>query len=395
MIGRIKILIVSTLLFTHTCHCGDEERVVERQPLPCDDADPPELPHAQPSGHNEQAEDSGFILDLSYPNSRIHRSFHYNSDDNHIRLIIPEDDARIRKVVSGQEEVWIPGRGEKFEYAKVFLKNRVPSLVFIVKSKNTATWKWYVKTGNKWKECGRTYNNEMYKLRIPVEKKEDFALEINDSQDTDKCRIFETKILGSPIKLYFPKPGYHVQEVKDTETTIWKASEGTDERCVSCNLFSEYGKPSFFLLKVREKNLLRLVYFEKENNGRWSYINSNQFNKRLSKIRTMHPTSGYLFEDIVANGKSESRVSDPNSAKNPITWLTGCIDAIRAGIPSPTSHRLLWNPPGFGGGYKVESADCEGEREAKSNQPVQGVTWKQVDDSHADSQDVEEKEKND
>ncbi|EKX72251.1 hypothetical protein BEWA_047150 [Theileria equi strain WA] len=223
-------------------------------------------------------------LKLTRPDDSIYQSFEYYHDDNRIKLVLPQEDVTVTKI-SENRSVWTGKPGETLEYAKVYLDKdgklqfvrvwkRDSSGVKCVNYTRGMVYGWSKYTGN--------INDKINPLKIATEYKGDSIMDLQNEEDTDDCRIFSVNFLGVPTRSYSPKPGYYATEVKDGEVSIWKASEGTDERCLSCEVYTKYEQRILSLTKKRDGKRDDASF--EFSDGEWKSMTEEEFNRKFKAM---------------------------------------------------------------------------------------------------------------
>ncbi|EKX72589.1 hypothetical protein BEWA_050570 [Theileria equi strain WA] len=255
----------------------------------------------------ERSEASGLALDVVNLDSSNFTLFECNDNGNEIIFVIPRNDVSVDMVVCGETTIWTPGEDEEFEYAKLFLKDGEPRIVFIAKSKDsTATGRWYARNGDVWENCKDTYQEKIKAIREEIPRTNSFILNLEEDKDTEECTIFDAKLIGAPMRLYFAKPEYSAEEVMYNRTSIWKGSK--DELCTACDLYFNKGELSFLILSVKENDVIRYEYFETRGKE-WKTMTSEEFNNRRKEAQTTHGN----FDVQEESAKKEKKRSKRNA----------------------------------------------------------------------------------
>ncbi|EKX72303.1 signal peptide containing protein [Theileria equi strain WA] len=319
------------------------------------------------------SEESGFTIDLDSLNGAIHKTYEYYDDGNHILLLTPQREITITKIVHANFNIWSCGEGEEFEYAKVYLKDNQPALVFIAKSKESkGTCRWYARDGDLWKCCIHSYEDKIEELKVFSEYKGDITLNLEDQTGDDKHTIFGLTLLGAYTRLYHPKPGFIITKVDYMGQNIWKREAGTEEGVVTCNLYFRRGKPSFFLIIVRDKLVKKSLYFLKRDDEVWESVTSAVFNENLSRARNVQPRDGYREKDIETRDKYESfpdKLEDKTLTTPARPWWFGCLNAVTGGLPEAAQNLL------FPGSVTQTEHVNQEPPEVKTNQPTQSTPF--------------------
>ncbi|EKX72794.1 conserved hypothetical protein [Theileria equi strain WA] len=211
-------------------------------------------------------------------------SFEYYHDENHIKLVLPQEGVIVTKI-SESRSVWTGKTGEVLEYAKAYLnKDGKPGFVRVWKRDSSGVKCVNYTTGRVygWSEFKGDISIKINPLKVPVERKGDFVIDLKKDEDTKKCRIFSVNFLGVPTRSYSPKPGYYATEVKDGDESLWKASEGTDERCLSCDV---YTKDEERILSITKKKNDKTDDASFEfSDGEWKHITEDEFHRKFQAM---------------------------------------------------------------------------------------------------------------
>ncbi|EKX72717.1 signal peptide containing protein [Theileria equi strain WA] len=225
-------------------------------------------------------------LKLTKPDDSIYQSFDYYHDDNHIKLVLPQEGVIVTKI-SENRGIWTGKAGETLEYAKVYLKKDGKLQFVRVWKRDSSGINCLNYTRGRiygWSEFKGDISTKINPLKVATEHKGDSIIDLKKDEDTKKCRIFSVNFLGVPTRSYSPKPGYYATEVKDGDESLWKASEGTDEKCLSCELYTK-DEPFIVLLTIKGANRNENIYLEKADQ-KWREIEKTDFDKKLEKLTT-------------------------------------------------------------------------------------------------------------
>ncbi|AFZ79925.1 signal peptide-containing protein [Theileria equi strain WA] len=257
---------------------------------------------------------NGHTINLAMSNPLIFQEFDYVYNHIPIRLIVPNKNVNVTKLVDDKKTIWIAEEWDKLEYLKIGLKDNNPNMVLVVTSRSSGLiFRRFVNTlfgWGEWKEFG----SQIRKLTRHVPKIENFSLDISHRVTTTECTTFETRLVEKPVRLHFPKPGYNAAEVVDGHLGIWKACG--DEICLSCDLYFENNSPKFLLLNILEKGEGKSEWFEMEDRE-WKSVTEDNVNN--------------WFRATVISGDMEGFVASSEKRESP-SYLE------RLFLPSP-SHR--------------------------------------------------------
>ncbi|EKX73294.1 hypothetical protein BEWA_054930 [Theileria equi strain WA] len=292
-------------------------------------------------------------LKLLKPDYSIYQFFEYHHDDNHIRLVIPRDSLVVTKILNDTKTIWSGKRGEVLEYAKVYLnKDKKPELVLVTLiTPSGVLRKDYIKgTSNNWKEFKGDVSTKINPLKVTTEHKRDSIIDLKNEKDTYECRIFSVIFLGVPTRSYSPKPGYIVKEVMDGEISLWKAAEGTDERCLSCELYTKYEHNILYLSK-RKHGKRDDASFE-FSDGTWKSISEEEFLKKFqamangSSKKPKAPETSPVPEierstssTDLGSSKSEQNVHNEHTSETKVEHYIGDTDEVDPEQPGPNEAK--------------------------------------------------------
>ncbi|AFZ80075.1 signal peptide-containing protein [Theileria equi strain WA] len=269
----MKILAVLwTVSLVGLCRCGDDEddRAVE-------------------------IHSSGRHLDVSSIEPSLYNLYGCNYDGNEVIFVVPQEGVLVTKVLHSTATIWTPEDGEKFEYAKVFLKDGSPNLLGIIKRTPAGpNCRWYARNGDVWEGCN-DHLARIKAIRVPIPRINPFILNIEDDRDTRECRIFNIKLLGIQMRLYFAKLGFLATEVRDNGTPIWKAEEGRNEACISANLYFIRREPALLLIAIKVGMKVEFRCFERIN-GEWDRLALDVF--RRYRMELMESTDTFREPSI-------------------------------------------------------------------------------------------------
>ncbi|AFZ79747.1 hypothetical protein BEWA_025960 [Theileria equi strain WA] len=270
-------------------------------------------------------------LKLTKPDDSIYQSFDYYHDDNHIKLVLPQDGVTVTKISESWFTIWTAkaGENEELAYAKVYLKSD-GKLQFVrvwkrgssgVTCMNYTTGRLYG-----WSEFNGNINEKINSLKIITEYKGNSVIDLKNEEDTNECRIFSVNFLGVPTRSYSPKPGYVVKEVRDGEVSLWKASEDKDERCLSCELYTKDGQKILYLSK-RKYGKRDDASFE-FSDGEWKSMTEGEFDRRF---KAMVDGSSQEPTDSVDTGKVENEPlpSGEGEDANSITMPSDPVNNVK------------------------------------------------------------------
>ncbi|EKX72615.1 hypothetical protein BEWA_044560 [Theileria equi strain WA] len=166
------------------------------------------------------------------------------------------------------------------------------------------------KNNEKWEDNWREHKRKLKELKdamkpveSPVTKSAEklttnpITLDLfkpNESEITKNERAHR----GTMIKTYSPRDTFHIASVVYNKSTVWKATEGTNERCELAKSYSSAGE--ILYLDIKDNNGNAKPKYYKKNGAVWNGIPEHVFNLQL---KTMKGTS--VDEDSAQNdGKS-------------------------------------------------------------------------------------------
>ncbi|EKX72161.1 signal peptide containing protein [Theileria equi strain WA] len=236
----------------------------------------------------------GLTLDIAHPSRLLYKSFDYSFAANAVRLVVPNKDTTVTKLVNDTEDVHALSAEEKFDHAKVYLnKDKKPELVLLVTTLSGASKEYYLELQNgKWVSCNDT-DAKMRSLRDPADYISDFELDLSSVTSTKECSIFEAELLGVTTRHFYPKPEHLAKKVKDRNKDLWTGISD-DDCCLSCLTYKK-GNIELLDLTVVEGRSRWYKFFEKSGDG-WTSIDKKDYDKKLQEMRksgsptTSHPS---------------------------------------------------------------------------------------------------------
>ncbi|AFZ79756.1 hypothetical protein BEWA_026050 [Theileria equi strain WA] len=241
-------------------------------------------------------------LDISSPDEDKCNSFNYSFADNAIRLIVPNKDTTVSKLMNGAEEdAYTLSSEEAFQYTKLYLnKDKKPELVLVVTKRADTSKETYLELQNgKWTVCDN-HEKKMKTLKVITEWKSDFELDLASTSSTNECSIFQVDLLGITTRHFYPKAGYLAVKVNDGTRSIWEPTKpgsryGSEEDfdgydyCLSC-LIHNKGDKELLEMIVVERLSRRWKYFEKSGEE-WMEINKTDFDQKLRDLKMEQSTT--------------------------------------------------------------------------------------------------------
>ncbi|AFZ79427.1 hypothetical protein BEWA_022750 [Theileria equi strain WA] len=213
------------------------------------------------------------ILDIvHYEESNAYIVTNCTLDGYPTTVFIPEKGS-INKVVYGSLTIWEGTEKEECKYLMFHDKpGKNPFITVFVDYMDESKFMVY-EMRDKW-----TFSHQLlgpkndYKTTTPTV----FNLSDKTPQNVYFCdNVFN----GIVHRAYSPLPGYHVQEVKETETTIWQAED--KEQCIFILSVPGTDKSKVPLLSffVRNEDYCGFKHFEKTD--KWRHIDERGYDKRL------------------------------------------------------------------------------------------------------------------
>ncbi|AFZ79498.1 hypothetical protein BEWA_023470 [Theileria equi strain WA] len=227
------------------------------------------------------------------------QSFEYHHDDSHIKLVLPQGGVIVTKLLESRSTIWTGKTGEVLEYAKVYLKkDGKPEFVRVWKKGYSGIncLNYTKNILNNWSKFTGNINDKINPLKVATEHKGDFIIDLQNEEDTDECRIFEAELLGVTTRHFYPKPGYYATEVKDGDESLWKASESTDEKCLSCDVYTKDEERILYLSK--RKNGKRDDASFEFSDGEWKNITEKEFNDKMNELKVQSSSIPISFTHL-------------------------------------------------------------------------------------------------
>ncbi|EKX73941.1 signal peptide containing protein [Theileria equi strain WA] len=241
------------------------------------------------------------ILDISSPNSSQCQSFDYTFDGNAVRLIVPNKDTTVKKLVDGEENVYTLSSGQTLDHAKVYINNDGKAeLVIVVTTLSGTPKETYLELKDgKWVSCNDK-DAKMKSLVSTAKRKSGFELDLASTSSTNECSIFETELLGITTRHFYPKPGHVAIQVKDGNKELWEPTKpilsnisGIQGRhngyykrwvfCLSCLIYKHGDKELLEITLVVDNGSLGYKHFEKCGKE-WMEINKTDFDQKLNEM---------------------------------------------------------------------------------------------------------------
>ncbi|EKX73993.1 signal peptide containing protein [Theileria equi strain WA] len=240
------------------------------------------------------------ILDIARINTSTFTVYQCNDNGNEIVFVVPNNGVIVTTIINNDVGIWSPQQSEKFDYLKIYLKHGQPHLLYIMKtSLNFSNCRWYVRNKDKWECCSKTYNEHIDKLKIPLERTYAFTLDIENGTDTTECQIFDIKLAGAPMRLFFSKSGYYSDEVVDGQKLIWRAER--NEKCISSDVYLENFRPVLIIIFIINEKGEDEYKHLKKTYGEWYYLSREDFETERDGLRNYHPTRMEMIEKLIVD----------------------------------------------------------------------------------------------
>lgn len=256
-------------------------------------------------------------LDISKCDYKLYESFDYEMLENTVKLILPRDGVSVAKLVHNEDEIYATTPRETLEYAKVYFDGRkTPCILAITSNSSEGIHEKYCLKNNGTWEFFENYQDQVNTFRVPVRWISNFSLDLSATKDSEKFTFFETGMLGTVTRHFYPRPGHLVVEVKDEDQLLWKCSKakslkGVDwpfdrhqDCCIACIMYRNIDM-ELLELSVLESGTKKCKYFERSG-GAWKSLKDREVAKKCIKAELL---KGRMegFQSIgvgLANGES-------------------------------------------------------------------------------------------
>ncbi|AFZ79236.1 hypothetical protein BEWA_020830 [Theileria equi strain WA] len=248
---------------------------------------------------NDTSKSSDLVsLDISKCNYKLYESFDYEMSENTVKLILPRSGISVEKLVYNGDEIYVTTPRETLEYAKVYLDGRKEPCIIVITSSISEgiLEKYYLNNNGTW-ELFENYGDQINAFRVPVRWVSSFILDISTSKDAENFTFFETGMLGTVTRHFYPRPGYLVIEVKDEDQLLWKCSKakslkGVDwpfdrhqDCCIACIMYRNIDM-ELLELSVLESGTKKCKYFERSG-GAWKSLKDREVAKKCIKAELL------------------------------------------------------------------------------------------------------------
>ncbi|EKX72232.1 hypothetical protein BEWA_046960 [Theileria equi strain WA] len=195
------------------------------------------------------------------------------------------------KVVSGKDLIWQSSENEECRYLMVLDKSGKNSFITVFVDYMDGSKFMVYEMRDKW-----TFSHQL--LGPENDCKTTTPAVFNLSDKTHQNIYFCDNVFNGIVhRAYSPLPGYHVQEVKDNETTIWQAED--KEQCIFILSVPGTDKSNTSLLSlfVRNEDYCGFKHFEKTD--KWRHIDERGYDRRLiEKKQTNNVTTTVAIATI-------------------------------------------------------------------------------------------------
>ncbi|AFZ80170.1 hypothetical protein BEWA_030230 [Theileria equi strain WA] len=195
------------------------------------------------------------------------------------------------KVVSGKDLIWQSSENEECRYLMFHDKSgKNPFITVFVDCMDESKFMVY-EMRDKW-----TFSHQL--LGPKNDHKTTVSTVFNLSDKTPQNVYFCDNVFNGIVhRAYSPLPGYHVQGVKDTETTIWQTED--KEQCIFILSVpgTDKSKVPLLSLFVRNEDYCGFKHFEKTD--KWRHIDERGYDRRLiEKKQTNNVTTTVAISSI-------------------------------------------------------------------------------------------------
>ncbi|AFZ80814.1 signal peptide-containing protein [Theileria equi strain WA] len=262
-----------------------------------------------------------------------------------ILKLTPKDD-KVTKVNYDNKQIWSGsktfGTSSNLVDALVYFDEETPAFVTIqtIKGGKESTVYRY-RDGKQWKDSKEEEHKklldalkEKYKLGDPV------TLDLSNPDET-KLDVHTENESEVSFKEYTPKNCYHISSVMNADNELWRATEGTNEKCLLAECY-EKGDITILYLETDDGNNNQSKYFWKVGTE-WKSIDKKEFNDKGEVMigesgrdaslniahpnRLLHKSFNYYYDDnliqLIVPKKNVSVSKLMNSLENVYTRSSG------------------------------------------------------------------------
>ncbi|EKX72830.1 hypothetical protein BEWA_013890 [Theileria equi strain WA] len=216
------------------------------------------------------------------------------------------------KVVSGKDLIWQSSENEECRYLMFHDKSGKNSFITVFVDDMDGSKFMVYEMKDKWTFSHQLLGPENdHKTTTPTV----FHLSDKTHQNVYFCdNVFN----GIVHRAFSPLPGYHVQEVKDIETTIWQAED--KEHCIFILSVpgTDKSKVPLLSLFIRNEDYCGFKHFEKTD--KWRHIDERGYDKRLIEKKQAN------------NVTTTVAISSIPQYKNAVTLDTANVDHDRVDL---------------------------------------------------------------
>ncbi|EKX73691.1 hypothetical protein BEWA_037270 [Theileria equi strain WA] len=216
------------------------------------------------------------------------------------------------KVVSGKDLIWQSSENEECRYLMFHDKSgKNPFITVFVDCMDESKFMVY-EMRDKW-----TFSHQL--LGPKNDHKTTTSIVFNLSDKTPQNVYFCDNVFNGIVhRAFSPLPGYHVQEVKDTETTIWQTED--KEQCIFILSVpgTDKSKVPLLSLFIRNEDYCGFKHFEKTD--KWRHIDERGYDKRLIEKKQAN------------NVTTAVAISNIPQYKNAVTLDTANVDHDRVDL---------------------------------------------------------------
>lgn len=222
-------------------------------------------------------------IDVAAPDSAHCESFDFYLDAVPTKLVVAKDESA-DKVLYGKHNVWAAQSGEVVGYVQAYMdRDDGPKFVHVVtRAPGVVMGRMFEYSSGKWNVVEGDYSEKLRSLRVVPDSLSNFVLDLDVEESTDKCKIFQTKLVGLNTRLYFPKLGHYASSVGGGGKDVWKADG--DERVMHCDVYTGGNGKSLLLLVASDDNGEHSHFFEKVN-GEWDVVDHGAFQEKFLEMQ--------------------------------------------------------------------------------------------------------------
>ncbi|EKX72239.1 signal peptide containing protein [Theileria equi strain WA] len=293
------LAVLWTLYLVRLCHCGGDEDGKK----PSTSGENPSTPKETPQGatstsmgaqgpkvvskdakgkHKSVTEKPKIklsikVIDLEKLDFKSFDIYECNDNGNEVSLVVPKPGVVVSRVIEGETTIWVPYFDEKLDHFKIFYRFGQVKLALLAYRKGEfATGIWFEKVKDDWFDCTGKHSAKVLALKVPIERRRTFVIDLEDKDDTKQCRIFTARLFGIDVRFYHAKFGYIAREVMYQSVTLWDISQEENEMCFSCNLYYKEKKPYLLVIMINKRDKLKYKCFERVDDE-WKPLTLDKF----------------------------------------------------------------------------------------------------------------------